>query len=408
MRDLFTLKDFDPASTHRAMDFATAPRQRRREERQRRALAERLSVFYHWRFEVLSSLHKFGEVNPNKALFVGVNAKMILDNFGRTQQRAFYGPLSTTTSFHVARTFATAKGMVLQLATQFPSKKLLRAFNAASLSDYPEEHEYLIGSIYPRVVTVLTRPLKKSWTSFAQIDADSDSASASKARAIFFAVHLFRHCVFAMSLHSEYWLCAFLFVHGGFAEDRPNLIRNTKFARRLQRVRNGEEMRGDTDDQRRLNALLRLLNWKFDNFRRFPNRRQILRIGAMSEGLRPYFMDFARVDILKRRQFRVSLAKILQIYPNLREVHFENEYRFDDAALQEMTATDLRSLERIKFLYINANFAANAWHFVHPNALKAELLQRLDAKRWRMSHGAFQGKGYRIVLTLRPWDIEVD
>ena len=65
---------------------------------------------------------------------------------------AFYGPLSTTSSYHVAKTFATAKGMVLKITSQYPRLDFCRAFDASLISDYPEECEWLIGFVYLRVL----------------------------------------------------------------------------------------------------------------------------------------------------------------------------------------------------------------------------------------------------------------
>eukprot|EP00488_Nonionellina_sp_1-RS-2012_P003732 TRINITY_DN8087_c0_g1_i1.p1 TRINITY_DN8087_c0_g1~~TRINITY_DN8087_c0_g1_i1.p1 ORF type:complete len:104 (+),score=33.17 TRINITY_DN8087_c0_g1_i1:217-528(+) len=102
---------------------------------------------------------------PDRPLYHGVNAKMVLNNGSRVLNN-FYGPLSTSAAYHVARTFATAKGMVLQITTQYPQLGICRAFDAHLISDYPEEKEWLIGFVYLRILKVITRPLSKSWNSF--------------------------------------------------------------------------------------------------------------------------------------------------------------------------------------------------------------------------------------------------
>eukprot|EP01084_Bolivina_argentea_P267415 453923_1 len=59
-------------------------------------LKKRLNNFYHWRGTLLIELNKFGtklNTKNNMILYHGVNAKMI-----------FNGPLSTTSSYHVAKT----------------------------------------------------------------------------------------------------------------------------------------------------------------------------------------------------------------------------------------------------------------------------------------------------------------
>eukprot|EP01083_Nonionella_stella_P224260 798458_1 len=155
--------------------------------------SNRLREFFHWRHNLLTVLSKFGStLTEKKLLYHGVNAKMILYN-GRCTQSTFYGPLSTSSSYHVARTFATMKGMVLCVATQYPRLGMCRAFNASLLSDYPEEQEWLIGFIYMRVLQVITRPLHRSWNTFKDMDDGMDEIPlSSKARSIF-----------AMDVHSE-------------------------------------------------------------------------------------------------------------------------------------------------------------------------------------------------------------
>ena len=75
-------------------------------------LQDRLQQFYHWRQSLVVILNKYGhKIRPsdsNDILYHGVNAKMILNP---AITPAFYGPLSTSSSFHVAKTFATDKGM---------------------------------------------------------------------------------------------------------------------------------------------------------------------------------------------------------------------------------------------------------------------------------------------------------
>eukprot|EP01084_Bolivina_argentea_P136608 240586_1 len=100
-------------------------------------LEKRLSQFYHWRGKLLIVLNKFGtKLNQenNMILYHGVNAKMIIRP---NQTYGFNGPLSTSASYHVARTFATAKGMVLKITSHFPRLNYCNAFDASLISDYP-------------------------------------------------------------------------------------------------------------------------------------------------------------------------------------------------------------------------------------------------------------------------------
>ena len=152
-------------------------------------LERRLSNFYHWRLMLLQVLHKYGtQLNSknNMVLYHGVNEKMIIK---RSQTFNMSGPLSTTSSYHVARTFATAKGMVLKLTGRFPRLDISSglAFDASLISDYPEEQEWLIGSLYSRILEVRTRKLQEF-----DIKALSGATVplASQAREFWFALHL--------------------------------------------------------------------------------------------------------------------------------------------------------------------------------------------------------------------------
>ena len=81
----------------------------------------------------------------------------LIDFTQPTTSFAFFGPFSTSSSYHVARTFATAKGMVIKMTSHFPRLGLCNAFEAKLISDYPEEQEWLIGFCYVRILNFETR-----------------------------------------------------------------------------------------------------------------------------------------------------------------------------------------------------------------------------------------------------------
>eukprot|EP01084_Bolivina_argentea_P018120 33784_1 len=175
-------------------------------EKNKTELKNRLESFYHWRGHLLIVLNKFGTKlkNKNMILYHGVNTKMIIRP---TETFGFYGPLSTTSSPHVARTFATAKGMILKITSQYPRLDYCRAFDASVISDYPEEQEYLIAFIYMRVLEIKTRPIVND---IHNRDMWDKAPLASKIRVVFFSIHLFRQQMFSMSEHLEYYLVEFL------------------------------------------------------------------------------------------------------------------------------------------------------------------------------------------------------
>merc|ERR1712232_425920 len=110
----------------------------------------------------------------------------------------FYGPLSTTSSYYVAQSFASAKGMILSISSKYPRLQMCNAFNATMISDYPEEQEYLIGHIYMRVRMIYIKITPK------HIEMNS------KLRFAFFVTHLFRQQIFSMNDVLEQYLVGFI------------------------------------------------------------------------------------------------------------------------------------------------------------------------------------------------------
>eukprot|EP01083_Nonionella_stella_P269292 911020_1 len=169
-------------------------------------LENRLRQFFYWRTALLTVLTKFGVMMNEKhsVLYHGVNAKMRLNS---AETMALSVPLSTTSSYHVAKTFATAKGMVLEITSQFPRLKFCSAFDASLISDYPEESEYLVSFMYLRVLKVMTRPIVSDVSKHELWKA---APLESKTRVLFFSIHLFKEQMFSMSTHLEYYLVQFL------------------------------------------------------------------------------------------------------------------------------------------------------------------------------------------------------
>ena len=80
-------------------------------------------------------LDKFAPIGFTK-LYHGVNPAMTL--YFCNSLNVVWGPLSATVSYHVACTFATDKGMVVEMHSQYPTLPYCYAFDASKLSDYPE------------------------------------------------------------------------------------------------------------------------------------------------------------------------------------------------------------------------------------------------------------------------------
>lgn len=102
---------------------------------------DRLRSFARWRDLLEETFLKFNEVTQDheqpKILYHGINNTMPIASFSGKN----YGPSSTTTDLHVARSFAGKNGMILVLKPKASQYKVL---NISWVSDYPDEKEYLI------------------------------------------------------------------------------------------------------------------------------------------------------------------------------------------------------------------------------------------------------------------------
>merc|ERR1712113_1348161 len=130
-----------------------------------------------------------------------------------------------------------------------------------------------------------------------------------------------------MSVHSEYWLSAFLYLYCNYNELDDNKdnghIKKTKFVHQLIKNDTYEQcdMKSDSD---RHHKVLKILKQKFNDFRTHANRKQIVKIDRVSENLKAYFMDYIGLDIHAKEKYIISAAKIVKIFPNVEEIHFIN------------------------------------------------------------------------------------
>eukprot|EP01084_Bolivina_argentea_P319455 554104_1 len=320
-------------------------------QKERFVLEERLKIFYKWRVELLTVLNKYAQpIDMNVTLYHGVNSKMIINN---ATTQPFYGPLSTSLSYHVAQTFATSKGMVMEVTSQFPGLGYCKAFDASLISDYPEEREQIISFAYLKIKTIFTKPLNKNWKTFSDIDEGdhSDISLASKMRSIFFAVHLFWKQIFSMSFHCEYWVTAFLYLQC-YNTKYYKLIKKNRFVDLLKSMINGIDQREDKQQR-----IMKILYNKFNDFRKCPNRQQTIKICEISENLKPYFLDYIRLDIHNNPKYIISFEKIANIFENCQEIQLINLYTFDNNMLshldQYLFKYPVRKLKKIKFIYYN-------------------------------------------------------
>ena len=391
-------------------------------------LEDRIRDFFHWRGGLLIILTKFGEKLNGQTLYHGVNTKMIIS---QTQTFAFYGPLSTTTSPHVARTFATAKGMVLKLTTQFPRLDYCNAFDASLISDYPEEQEWLVGFMYVRVLEIRTRKLVDDPKNF--VDIATQIPIASWMRQEFFALHLFREQMFSMNeclerMQAQYlrcnrmeccinaekykqkyddglgWtdrmscLCMFAAKHQSATQEDEQLFQSFK-------ANLAAEKHLDLERKRKVYKVF----WdKFNYFRQYPNLRQSIKFDKISDILKRFFMEqIDEKDInTKQKKYVISFEEIITVYPNVKEIHFINQYKFDNHVLQrfiEQIQKPDNKLGKISFSYYDyfktdkSDKPSNDKIFMNPQYLDPIMVKKLTQElKWKIDFGLNGDTGYKI------------
>ena len=116
-----------------------------------------LSRLFEWRELLDFAVSRCGAKMRRHRLFHGVRDAMELDAVGGFAD--FDGPLSLTTSLEVARQFATAQGMLLQIGNGY-SLRSDRFLDVSTLSGFKNEHEALAMTITTRIYMVsLNRPI---------------------------------------------------------------------------------------------------------------------------------------------------------------------------------------------------------------------------------------------------------
>ena len=305
-----------------------------------------------------------------------------------------------------AQTFATAKGMVLELPSQFPRLGLCKPFDVSLMYEYPEEKERIISFMYLQSKTISPKP-NKNWMTVSEIDnvyPDYNIPLSSQARSIFFAVHLFQQQIFSMSVNLEYWLCAFLYLHCNYHQSSHNddngRIKRTKFVQALQSI----EKDRFCQDKHKSNKILSVLRDNFENFRRYANQRRAVKIGEISENLKPYFMDYAGTDIHNIERYVVSFQKITKIFDNAREIDFINRYIFDNVVLaslvQYLFKNPMNTIKQIKFLYYDYDEYTFNNIVCDTEKLDKVLINRLKKMRWNIQARSQSKASYEIKLFL--------
>merc|ERR1712154_190524 len=116
----------------------------------------------------------------------------------------------------------------------------------------------------------------------------------------------------------------------------------------------------------------------------------------------PYFLDKADDDVggavtngddvdekENEKEWIVSFEKLSFLFPNLKQIHFLNSYRFDDEVLKRLIKwikCGKCKLEQIKFLYYDfVGSVDQCQYFYDPDSLNGKLKEKLKQLKWEIS-----------------------
>ena len=128
-----------------------------------------------------------------------------------------------------------------------------------------------------------------------------------------------------------------------------------------------------------------------------------MKIDCISDELKPYFMDQAVCGddhddekkenegsgVKLQQRWTISFDKIYFLFPNLRQIHFLNSYRFDDEVLRRLIKCiedEDCKLKQIRFLYYDYVGSLDDYkHFYDPSSLDKDLVKKLKSLKWKLS-----------------------
>jgi len=167
---------------------------------------------------------------------------------------------------------------------------------------------------------------------------------------------------------------------------------------------------GQKQDMQEMDNLYKVWWHKFEQIRQTPNERQCVKFDVISNNLKRYFLEQTKELDLKsgKRRWTISFEEILTVYPNVKELHFMNYYRFDDGVLRRLI-TQIKKrknpLRKVVFLYFDyvdcgdgSGMPKESGTFVNPDNFNGELTAMLEGRGWKLKRGAIQHAGYKIVV----------
>ena len=265
-----------------------------------------------------------------------------------------------------------------------------------------------------------------------------DSAPASLTREFFFVLQLFREQIFSMEQHLEIRLAlALAWLRSECCVNKEKYIekygkieyegwdamlegthrRRHKNERKSKHQRVGSNTFFSPKSQTELIHLEDVWVRRWDQIRECPNERQCVKFDRISDILRRFFMEKTdEVDTeTNERKWTISFEEITSIWPNVKELHFMNEYRFDDEVLQrlihQIERKDKNTLQKVVFLYFDytecddgSGKPMESDKFMNPEGLDKKLKDKILNLGWKMEMKAtsqFSGAavcGYKIIV----------
>ena len=317
--------------------------------------------------------------------------------------------------------------MTLKLSSKYPRLDHCGAFDVSPLSDYPEEQEYLVGFMYTRVEEIITDELFGNGATYLEIIQKTPIGSLMREE--FLAIHLFKEQMFSMTGSLVKSLALYLRVNrkeccenasiykkcrdGDYWDEQMKLICACVHGAKHKQLDDGyHKLKGalannrkKMDDLDRMKKVREILWGKFTAFR----TQKSVTFDCVSDILKTFFMEFGDDFDVKtgNRKWAISFENIVTVYPNIRELHFMNQYRFDGEPLQRLIAQIRKkenTLEKVTFSYYDYRDTNDLDEpicdaFVNPAALNAHLLQHLEKLNWKIKKGNIANAGYKITIS---------
>ena len=156
---------------------------------------------------------------------------------------------------------------------------------------------------------------------------------------------------------------------------------------------------------------------KIQHFCQTPNERQCVKFDRISDVLKRYFLDQSEERDVRtgEKKWVISFEEITTVYPDVEEIHFMNQYRFDDVVLRRLIDQIQRkdrenTLRKVVFLYFEYKECDAATGmpldaatiFKDPGDLDKESRADLEALGWNIKHCRIGRAGYKIILSAIP------